>query len=151
MAEAKSGISISEEASAAVAKFRRRKAGFVIFKLNEDFTEIVVDVCGKRAAKSKDFFGSLDKTHMRYALYNHEFKTNDGRLTDKMYYIFWAPSAADTNSKMRYSSDKNVLRSQCDGVVDVHATELDDIKRACGLLSAEEDAEEDEEFDPDDW
>ena len=108
----KSGVALAELAETAIAKFRSRKAKYVICQINE--TEIVVDVQGKRKASITDFFKALPANNMRLALYNHEFQTDDGRLTDKMFFIFWAPPAAKTESKMRYSSDKAVrnFRSQ---------------------------------------
>ena len=148
-----SAVALSDEARDALKKFRSRKTSFVVFRINDDPYEIVVDAKGPRKLGDvKDFFKALDTSHMRYVLYNHEFTTSDGRKTDKMYFVFWAPSAADNNSKMRYSTEKGVLRGQCDGVVDVHATEVNEIKRAVGLLKAEDEEfeDDDDEFDFDD-
>ena len=86
----KSGVSLSEGTETSLAKFRSRKAKFVIFKINDDGDQWVVDTQGKRKGVIKDFFKALPANNMRLALYNHEFTTADGRLTDKMFFIFWA-------------------------------------------------------------
>ena len=146
----KSGVSLAEASETALAKFRSRKAKFVIYKITEEGNEIVVDSQGKRKSTIKDFFKALPDNQMRLALYNHEFTTADGRLTDKMFFIFWAPPGAKTESKMRYSSDKAVLRALCDGVVDLHATSQKDVENACGIKGKDGDDSDDEsDFDPD--
>jgi hypothetical protein len=146
----KSSVSLAAASETALAKFRSRKAKYVIYKINEDGTEIVVDSKGKRKDTIKQFFSALPDNSMRLALYNHEFTTADGRLTDKMFFIFWAPPGAKTESKMRYSSDKAVLRCMCDGVVDLHATSYKEIESACGIKGkTEENSDEESDFDPD--
>ena len=146
----KSGVSLAEASETALAKFRSRKAKFVIYKITEEGNEIVVDSQGKRKSTIKDFFKALPDNQMRLALYNHEFTTADGRLTDKMFFIFWAPPGAKTESKMRYSSDKAVLRALCDGVVDLHATSQKDVENACGIKGKDgDDSDEESDFDPD--
>jgi len=147
---ASTSITLAEASETALAKFRSRKAKYVIYKINDDGTQIVVDSKGSRKGTIKDFFTALPDNSMRLALYNHEFTTADGRLTDKMFFIFWAPPGAKTESKMRYSSDKAVLRCLCDGVVDLHATSKKDISTACGIKGkADEDSDEESDFDPD--
>jgi hypothetical protein len=149
----KSGVTLAEDAEQALLKFRTRKAAFVTFKINDDGSQIVVDVKGKRRDDAAALFKALPEAAMRYALFNLEFTTADGRLTDKMYFIFWAPPGAKTQSKMRYSSDKTALRGQCDGVVDLHATSVSDIESACGMKKSGaggDDSDDDEsDFDPD--
>jgi len=144
----KSGVSLTAETETALEKFRSRKAKYVIYKINEEGTEIVVDSKGKRKADLKEFLKALPSNLMRLALYNHEYTTADGRLTDKMFFIFWSPSGAKTESKMRYSSDKAVLRALCDGVVDLHATSAKDIENACGV-EKKDDSDDESDFDPD--
>ena len=53
---------------------------------------------------------------------------------------------------MRYSADKGVLRSEAgEGYVDLSATSVADIMKACGIQSSKggDSSDDDEEWDPD--
>lgn len=152
MASKSNNVSLAAEAEEAIGKFRSRRASFVVFKFNDDHTEIVVDKKGKRRDDIKVFCKALPENSMRLAIFNHEFRTDDGRITDKMFFIFWAPPSANTESKMRYSADKGVLRSEAgEGYIDLSVTNVSEIERACGVkvTNNDESEEDDEEWDPD--
>ena len=116
----KNPVTLSDKVPEYMKKFRRRALRYLIFKINSKTNVIEVDRVGKKRDDIKKFMKALP-SDCRYCLFNHEFKTSDGRLTDKMYFIFWAPAAGNTRSKMAYTTEKMVLRSQCDGCIDVHA------------------------------
>ena len=80
----KSGLALGAEVETAISKFRGRKSSFVIFKINATGNEFVVDAKGKRRDTVATFLKSLPANEMRLCILNHEYKTADGRITDKM-------------------------------------------------------------------
>ena len=80
----KSGIGLGSGVEDAISKFRSRKSSFVLFKFNDAGTEFVVDVKGKRRDTVDTFCKALPENELRLCILNHEFKTDDGRITDKM-------------------------------------------------------------------
>ncbi len=53
--------------------------------------DFVIDVAnvGERSSTYKDMLAELPDSMCRYLIYDHEFKTADGRQTSKLYSIFW--------------------------------------------------------------
>ncbi len=152
MASKDTGMALDQEVEIAVSKFRARKSSFVIFKINAEGDRFVVDSKGKRRDTVATFLSKLPENDMRLCIMNHEYKTADGRITDKMFFIFWAPPTAQTESKMRYSADKSVLRSEAgEGYVDISVTTKAEIEKACGIKGPNPDSSDDdeEEWDPD--
>lgn len=97
-----------------------------------------------------DLKALLPYTDCRYAVYDHEFKTHDGRITNKLFFLSWMPHNATPYSKMAYASGKGMLREQLDGVLDTTCSQLDGIEACFGI--EEERAEREEDHgDPDDW
>ena len=70
----------------------------------------------------------LPPNECRYAVYDHEFKTADGRQTDKLFFIFWGPTASHQVKKMEYTTERAALRSKLSGVFDVSADSLGDLR-----------------------
>ena len=50
----------------------------------------------------------------RYAVYDHEFSTHDGRLASKLFFISWLPRNATPQAKMGYTTGK-VIRERKEG------------------------------------
>lgn len=63
----------------------------------------------------------LPYTDCRYAVYDHEFTTSDGRIADKLFFLSWMPHNATPYSKMAYAQGKGSLRDVLEGVLDVTA------------------------------
>ena len=68
------------------------------FKLKQEDgkNEIVVDQIGPRKDDADTFFEALDGGGCRYAVYEHEEKKADGRLTSKLYFVRYFPSGKDS-------------------------------------------------------
>eukprot|EP00622_Pseudochattonella_farcimen_P006727 FR742582.1.p1 GENE.FR742582.1~~FR742582.1.p1 ORF type:complete len:172 (+),score=38.47 FR742582.1:37-552(+) len=126
----------------------RRKHKFLIFKIDTETEEIVVETKGPKKATFDDFKKALPFADCRYAVYEHEYKTHDGRPTDKIFFLSWMPHNSTPYGKMAYAEAKGVLRALFDGVFDSSAANIEGVEVAFGLK--EEDEEEDA-GDPDDW
>ena len=109
-----------------------------------------MDVAGAKKGTLEEFKACLPYTDCRYAVYDYEFTTKDGRPADKLYFMTWMPHNATPYSKMAYASGKGMLRERLDGVLDITSSALEGIEEALGMV--EEKAEDDDEDgDPEDW
>ncbi len=121
------GVSVDDSC---VAKFNdiklsKLKAKFVIYKI--DGPMIVEEHC-KMEGSFDDFLALIPEEDCRYALYDKEFTTNDGRTTSKLVLITWAPDTAKVKSKMVYAGSKEALNRAFNGVgIKINATDLSEL------------------------
>ena len=117
----------------------RRKCRYCIFKVGEN--EIEVDTTSARDATLNDFKNILPMADCRYGIYDHEFKTNDGRLQSKLYFIVWMPKNSTPHTKMAYATGKSKFNQSMEGLQDVQVETLDEIDNLMGIQVEEEDHE----------
>ena len=140
----------------AFRKVAQRKSRWVTYDI-EDY-KIKIDHIGTRDSNYKLFVSKLPKTQPRYAVYDHEYKTSDGRLTSKMYFIFWTPKNVNQTDKVIYSQALNDFRAKFNGVINKDAYSFDDIedmlntefangKFTIPQIDSDEEAESDSDFD----
>lgn len=84
-------------------------------------------------------------THIT-GIYDHEYKTQDGRLTSKLWFVSWLPNNSPPYNKMAYTSAKGKFREKLPGVFDTQASSTSELDTSLGMNDAEEE-EEDNEFD----
>ena len=77
---------------------------------------------GSRSATYDDFKNALPFTDSRYAVFDQEYKTHDGRATSKIWFVSWFPSNSTPYNKMAYTSAKAKFRDIIPGVFDVQAS-----------------------------
>eukprot|EP00616_Rhizochromulina_sp_CCMP1243_P016942 CAMPEP_0118969466 /NCGR_PEP_ID=MMETSP1173-20130426/6559_1 /TAXON_ID=1034831 /ORGANISM="Rhizochromulina marina cf, Strain CCMP1243" /LENGTH=171 /DNA_ID=CAMNT_0006918711 /DNA_START=6 /DNA_END=518 /DNA_ORIENTATION=+ len=126
----------------------RRKHKFVVYRIDAESEAVVVDIASAKKATFQEFQAALPYTDCRYAVYDYEYTTPDGRIADKLFFLSWMPHNATPYSKMAYAQGKGALRDILDGVIDVTAGSSDEVAPAFGIDVA---VEEDEDGDPDDW
>ena len=151
--------SVDEGCTETFQQFKiRRKHKFVTFKIDLDSSKIVVDAAGAKKATLDDLKSALPYSDCRYAVYDHEFTTPDGRITGKLFFLSWMPHNATPHAKMAYASGKGMLREQLEGVLDVTCAAIEDIAEAFGIVSedgglgtGDNDDDDDDDGDPDDW
>lgn len=81
-------ITPTAEAAAEFKQLKmRRKYRFVLFKI--DGAHINVDAHGPPSASFADFLRALPDSDCRYAVYDHEFTTSDGRKSSKLFFVTW--------------------------------------------------------------
>eukprot|EP01110_Echinostelium_bisporum_P013786 TRINITY_DN9939_c0_g1_i1.p1 TRINITY_DN9939_c0_g1~~TRINITY_DN9939_c0_g1_i1.p1 ORF type:complete len:145 (-),score=76.64 TRINITY_DN9939_c0_g1_i1:67-501(-) len=136
-----SGVAIHDEC---VEAYNSLKLGHqfrhVVFKISDNLKEIVVEE-KKTNDKGEDFktgydafVASLPKDECRYAVYDFDFKAEDGGDRSKIVFILWAPDSAKTKPKMMYTSSKDALRKKLVGIgAEVQATDLAEVDHSAVL------------------
>jgi len=101
---------------------------YVIFKLNDDLSKIVVDCEGGKSETYDDFKGKLPSDDCRYGVVDFDFKYPDGRENNKIVFVFWTPDNAKTKSKMIYASTKETFKKTLVGLgIDMQATDMGEV------------------------
>eukprot|EP01083_Nonionella_stella_P022026 60902_1 len=109
-----------------IQKRRKNNIRFVMFKIVND--KIVMDQTGMASDHYQEFLEALPLTHPRYCLYDYEFKTNDGRMADKLYFIHWAPVNCNTDDQIRYTQALPSFRERLLGTDHLSFTNKADVK-----------------------
>ncbi|GAB9463638.1 Actin depolymerizing factor [Globisporangium polare] len=122
----------------------RRKYRFVFFKI--DGAQILVDATGPPTATYADFVNALPDSDCRYAVYDHEFMTADGRKSSKLFFVTWIPHNSNPQFKMAYTHAKSTIRAVCDGALDVNANTKKEIEQSMGVSSGDA-SDSDSDFD----
>ncbi|XP_062212850.1 actin-depolymerizing factor 3-like [Phragmites australis] len=132
MANAASGVAVSDECKARFQELRTARAHrFVVFKVDDSLQQVVVDKVGARDAGFEDLTASLPADDCRYAVYDHDFTVGDATAAgaaesprSKIFFISWSPATANVKSKMVYASSNEGFKTELDGVqIDLQATE----------------------------
>ncbi|DAZ99656.1 TPA: hypothetical protein N0F65_001893 [Lagenidium giganteum] len=97
----------------------RRKYRYVLFRI--EGASIIVDSTGPPTATLAQFSAALPDADCRYAVYEHDVLTADGRKTSKLYFVTWIPQNSHPGLKMAYTHAKGSIRSLCDGCFDLNA------------------------------
>lgn len=123
-----SGVAVCDEV---VESYQSLKLGhkhkYVIFKLNDDLTEVVVDFKAEANATYDDFVGKLPENDCRYVVFDFEYNAGEGQR-NKILFVVWAPDTAKIKSKMLYASTKDSVRKKLVGIgAEVQATDLSEI------------------------
>jgi len=126
-----SGVSVED---AVVTKYQELKLGhayrYCFFKLNDNNSAVVVDKQAPTSATYDDFVKELPPNACRYAIYDFEYDSDDGRKSDKIIFVLWAPDSAKIKEKMLYTSSKDAVRKKLVGVgTEIQATDLGEIDR----------------------
>eukprot|EP00270_Netrium_digitus_P014646 TRINITY_DN500_c0_g1_i1.p2 TRINITY_DN500_c0_g1~~TRINITY_DN500_c0_g1_i1.p2 ORF type:complete len:139 (+),score=5.57 TRINITY_DN500_c0_g1_i1:61-477(+) len=115
MANASSGMNVSGDCIETFMELKRKKTyRFVVFKIENNV--ITVETKGPPTATYKDFQASLPENDCRYAVYDHDFVTEDNCQKSKIFFIAWSPDTSRVRVKMTYASSKDTFRRQLDGV-----------------------------------
>lgn len=131
----------------------KRKYRWVLFDIKEvngEKTHSVDSVEADRSKRVEELLAALPESSCRYVVYEHEYKTADGRQADKLFFINWNPRAAATAAQMDYLTGRQKIRDVCDGCFDLSASTTKDIK--AGILGDDGGgSDQDEVADDDDW
>lgn len=133
-----------------VAEFKalkmRRKYRFVLFRI--EGAQVVVDSSGPPTATFKDFEAALPDDDCRYAVYDHEFLTADGRKSSKLFFVSWIPQNSHPGFKMAYTHAKSAVRAVCEGCFDVSAVIKSEVAQGMNISSGD-DSDSNSEFEDD--
>ncbi|TMW62876.1 hypothetical protein Poli38472_005494 [Pythium oligandrum] len=138
-------ITPSEEVTAEFKQLKmRRKHRFVLFRI--EGAQVVVDGVGAPTSSFNDFLNALPDSECRYAVYDHEFITGDGRKSSKLFFVTWIPQNSHPGFKMAYTHAKSTIRAVCDGCFDVNAVIKKEVEQGMGITNADG-SDSDSEFD----
>jgi len=129
-----SGVAVSADCMTEYTNLKMNKMyRFVVFKLNDAHTEIVVDQKGARTTTYQDFVDHLSAAaksgECRFAVYDVDFKFND-QPKNKLIFVAWSPEGAKIKQKMVYSSSKSVLKKKLQIDLELQATDLEELSFA---------------------
>ncbi|CAG9944355.1 unnamed protein product [Clonostachys rosea f. rosea IK726] len=136
-----SGATVSQECITAYNDLKlSKKYKFIIFKLSDDYKEIVVEEASDSKdweafreklinATSKSKSGAVGKGP-RYAVYDFEYSLASGDgLRNKLTFLAWSPDDASVQPKMIYASSKDALKRSLTGIAtELQANDPDDIE-----------------------
>ena len=84
----------------------RRKHRYIVYKIDPETEAVVVETIGARDADLDALLRALPDADSRYAIFDHAYKTYDGRPANKLFFLSWFPSNATPYSKMAYTHAK---------------------------------------------
>ncbi|KAL4352158.1 hypothetical protein GQ457_06G032110 [Hibiscus cannabinus] len=117
MANSSSGMYVKDEC---VLKFLELKAKrnyrFIVFKIDDQTQQVVVEKLGGPQETYEDFTNSLPPKECRYAVFDYDFITPENCQKSKIFFVAWAPDGARVRSKMLYASSKDKFKRQLDGI-----------------------------------
>ncbi|KAL2358092.1 hypothetical protein BJ546DRAFT_835181, partial [Cryomyces antarcticus] len=136
-----SSVSVSPECITAFNELKLGKSTkWIIYKISDDWKEIVVEETSKEAdfsvfrekllsAKSKNKRGE-EGIGGRYAVYDMEYDAPGGEgKRSKITFIAWCPDDAPQYPRMMYSSSKEAIKRALNGLAaDIQANDADDIE-----------------------
>ena len=131
---ADAGVSVNDEC---VAKFNDLKlkhaARFIIYRMNDDMSQIVVAEEGDKSKTYEDFVKQLPENDCRYAVFDFEFEV-EGNPRSKIIFVNWAPDTAKIRSKMVYAASKEAIKKRLVGIsTEVQATDSSEVDRSAVL------------------
>jgi len=112
----RSGVAVDPSCSEAFQQLKLSKsAKFIIFKINDDKTSIVVSK-QSNDADYDTFLAELPENDCRYAVYDFEFSKGDEGKRNKICFYAWSPDTAPIKSKMVYASSKESIKRSFNGI-----------------------------------
>ena len=126
----------------------KRKHKFITFLCDDSKSEIRVADAGPKKGTLDDLAALLTETQPRFIVYDHEYKTADGRSTDKLYLIAYIPASAHAKEKMLYTSQKISLKEVLGGgLFDMNVTSVAEIGAELKKNDGDDEDEEEEMSD----
>lgn len=105
-----------------------KKYKYVIYKLNDAKTQIVVDKTSTDESYDS-FIEELPENDCKYAVYDFEYEISQGEgKRSKLVFYQWSPDTASIRAKMVYASSKDALRRALNGIsADVQGTDFSEV------------------------
>jgi len=133
-----SGVAVHDDVVTTYNELKTgRKHRYILFRLNADATEIVVDKVAPNSCTYDDFIAELKlvKDQSRYAVFDFEWKTqSDGSVRQKICFYVWCPDTAKLKDKMLYASSKDAIRKKLVGIgAEIQGTSFDEIDQEAVL------------------
>jgi len=118
------------------------------FKLADDGSGVVnLEVLGTPNDSAHIFLDTLPISDCRFAIYDHDYLSSDGRPQSKLFFISWLPDNATPHNMMAYSAAKGLFREKFTGVFDVMSKKIEEVEVLLGLQEEAGEDEDEEDFD----
>ena len=106
-----SGVTCTEEIGTAFNDINRSEARFMVAAFDGD-TTIKLETKGERSATFADFQKAMEADEPRYAVYDLEWDSAEGRHQRKVLFIVFIPDGSKVADKFKYSNGKTTFRSK---------------------------------------
>ncbi|KAL9267889.1 Actin-depolymerizing factor 6-like protein, partial [Drosera capensis] len=120
-----SGLRAAEESKSTFSELQRKKMHhYVVFEIDKQKLEVVVEKTGGPEESYDDFTASLPEEDCRFAVYDFEFVTSENCQKSRIFFVGWCPSVAKVHSKVLYAASKDRFRRELKGIhYDIQATD----------------------------
>ncbi|KAI8374724.1 uncharacterized protein BYT42DRAFT_577411 [Radiomyces spectabilis] len=123
-----SGVAVNDKCLETFQELKlRKKYTYIMYKLSDDNTEIVIDKTAESASYD-DLLNEVPENEPRYIVFDFEFEKSGEGMRNKIVFINWTPDSARIKSKMLYASSKDAIRRSLVGIaVEAQATDMAEI------------------------
>ncbi|KIM41051.1 hypothetical protein M413DRAFT_445794 [Hebeloma cylindrosporum] len=123
-----SGVGVNPQCVDAFQDLKlKKKYKYIIFTLNKDFTEIVVDKTSD-VQDYDEFVAALPETECRWAIYDFEFEKEGAGKRNKIIFLSWSPDDAKIKQKMVFASSRDALKRSLTGIaVEIQGTDFGEV------------------------
>lgn len=91
-ANSASGMAVNDECKTKFLELKaKRNYRFIVFKIEENLQQIVVDKVGAPKDSYEKLCSSLPSNECRYAVYDLDFTTDENCQKSKIFFIAWYP------------------------------------------------------------
>jgi len=136
-----SGAKVSQDCIETYQNLKLRKQlKYIIYKLDQNMCEIVVDKSSDAAGLSGEeahekFIADLPEDGCRYVVYDFEYELGGGEgKRNKIFFVSWSSDNAKIREKMVYASSKDALKRALVGfAVEIQAADFSDVAHVAFL------------------
>ena len=123
-----SGVAVNDACLSSYQDLKmNKKFKYVLYKLNDELTEVVVDKASN--GSYEEFLAALPKKGCRYAVFDLEFDFGEGPRS-KIIFFTWSPDESKIKEKMIYAATKDGIRKKLVGVqTEIQATDFSEIAK----------------------
>ncbi|KAI0251972.1 actin depolymerizing factor [Lactifluus subvellereus] len=123
-----SGVGVSQECVEAFQELKlKKRSKYIIFTLNKEKTEIVVDKTST-SNEYDEFLGDLPETECRWAVYDFEYQNEEGGKRNKIFFYSWSPDGAKVKDKMVSASSRDAIRRSLVGIaLEIQGTDYSEV------------------------
>ena len=118
------GIQLADEVTNVYNDFKlSHKYRYVIFKMNDEMSEVIVEKTAEKTASYDDFLNDLPEKQARYGVFDLEYETEEG-LRQKIIFYLWTPNGCKIKEKILYSATKATIKQAFVGIsAEIQATD----------------------------
>ncbi|KZT09243.1 actin depolymerizing factor, partial [Laetiporus sulphureus 93-53] len=123
-----SGVGVGPDCMTAYQSLKLgKKIKYIIFTLNKDNTEIVVEKQSE-SHNYEDFLADLPENEPRWAIYDFEYEKEGAGKRNKITFFSWSPDDSKIKQKMLFASSKDALRRSLVGVAaEIQGTDYSEV------------------------